>query len=68
MKVVFVTLGKLIKPVVLIDGEIRIKKNCIGSLKDEGLVCSFGHSLQIVDKLPGILVNSVVLTSREVEG
>ena len=55
------------KPVVLIDGEISIEENCIGSLKDDGLVCSRGHFLQILDDLPSILVNSVVLASREVE-
>ena len=61
------TLGKLVKPVVLIDGEIRIKKNCIGSLKDEGFISCFGHHLQILDDLPGVLVNSVMLAGREVE-
>ena len=37
-------------------------------MKDEGLVCICGHSLQIVYNLPGLQVNSVVLTRREVEG
>ena len=31
------------------------------------MVCISGHFLQIVDDLPGILVNSVILARREVE-
>ena len=36
-------------------------------MKDEVLLSITRHCLQIVDKLPGILVNSVLLARREVE-
>ena len=55
------------RPVVLADGEISIEKNCVRSLKDECFICCFGHFLQIVNDLPTILVNSVLLSLREVE-
>ena len=59
--------SRVSEPVVITDGKRFIKKNCIGSLKDEVLLSITRHCLQIVDKLPGILVNSVLLARREVE-
>ena len=59
--------SRVSEPVVITDGKRFIKTNCIGSLKDEVLLSITRHCLQIVDKLPGILVNSVLLARREVE-
>ena len=59
--------SRVSEPVVITDGKRFIEKNCIGSLKDEVLLSITRHCLQIVDKLPGILVNSDLLARREVE-